>query len=258
MRIMVLLRPRASGQAFVLKRLMKIRMTSVAVSLSSLAVIAAVACTATAEVQTGPRLKCSTEIFDFGYVPQGATVSHTYWLRNTGTETAIIKQLKPNCGCTEVPPTDSTIAVGDSLPVEILFGSRNISGKVEKFTRIVSNAEGRVPALTFRSRVFKAGENPAPVVAEPAIVQTGGANEASFTLKNLGKSAISAQLVDSPPGFIKLSFNELSLAPDESKEVRFEIIPQKGKSDYTKSITLELNDSAKSRITIPITNIQKE
>lgn len=206
----------------------------------------------------GPRIKCTPEVFDFGYVPQDATVSHTYWLKNTGTETAVITQIKPNCGCTRVPPSDSTIAVGDSLAIELLFASRNMSGKVEKFTRIVSNAEGRVPALTFKGRVFKAAEDHGPITAIPAIIEIAGSTAPKLSLKNTSKSSLTVQVVDLPPGLIQLNWNELTLGPDETKEVSLALLPQENQVEITKSITLESNDSERSRLTVPITNVKKE
>lgn len=209
-------------------------------------------------VSTGPRLKCSTENFNYGFVPKGATVSHTYWVRNTGTETAIIKQLKPNCGCTQVPPTDSSIAPGDSLPVEVLFGSRNMSGKVEKFTRIVSNAQGRVPALTFVAMVKAAEEIPGPAIAVPAIVELNDSWNGATTVKNKTKSAVTLTVVDAPPGLIRLTANEITLGPEESKEIAFEFEPQKSDSEFTKSVTIEANDANRTRLTIPITMVRRE
>jgi hypothetical protein len=210
------------------------------------------------DVADGPRIKCATEIFDYGYVPQNVIVSHTFWLRNTGTEQVKISQIKPNCGCTQIPPTDSTIAVGDSLPVEVLFGSRVMSGKVEKFTRIISNAEGRVPALTFRARVLKKGENPGAFSVTPLVLEMGQATEAKIALKNTGNVPLKVAVVDLPHSLILLDTKEMSLEPDESKEIGFSLIAQTTQKDYTKSITLEANDPARTRITVAITNVQKE
>lgn len=203
-------------------------------------------------------MKCSQEVFDFGYVPQDATVSHTYWLKNTGTAEVVITEIKPNCGCTRIPPSDSSIAVGDSLPIEMVFASRNMSGKVEKFTRIGSNAEGRVPALTFQANVIKAAGEHGPITATPEILKLTGASAPKFSLRNTTKSAVSVRVVDAPAGLIQLDWNELTLAPDESKELSFALLPQEKPTEFTKSITLEVNDSGHTRLTIPITNIQKE
>lgn len=223
-----------------------------------MAISATVAEASAQDAPTGPRIRTATEIFDFGLVPQDAVVSHTYWLHNPGTEAAIIRQIKPNCGCTEIPPTDSTLAVGDSLPVEILFGTRNMTGKVEKFTRIMSNAEGRVPALTFKGVVYKKGEIPGIIAVTPEVVNTGVGTQGKFVVRNTGKSALTVRVVAPVSADIRLDTNEMSLGPDESKEVGVEFTLKAGQKDFKKSITLEANDSAKTRITVPITNVQKE
>lgn len=231
---------------------------SVGVAVSLCLTVFVISAAIAQERPTSPRIKVDPEVFDFGYVPQNATVSHTYWLRNTGTERVEIKQLRPNCGCTQVPPTDSLIAVGDSLPVEMLFGSRNISGKVEKFTRIVSNAAGRVPVLTFQAKVLKPDESPGPLVATPSIVRMTTSNTTKVAIRNTGKTTVKASVVDLPPNFIQLDVNELSLAPDETKELTISLVPQEQPGEFSKSITLEAGDAVKTRITIPITNIQRE
>lgn len=207
---------------------------------------------------SGPRIKCAQEVFNFGYVPQDATVSHTYWLKNAGTEEVIITEIKPNCGCTRIPPSDSSIAVGDSLPIEMVFASRNMSGKVEKFTRIGSNAAGRVPALTFQASVFKTTEDHGPITAVPAVIELTEAGAAKFNLKNSAKTTVTVQVVDVPAEIIRLDWNELSLAPDESRDLSFELLPQEKPTEFSKSITLEVNDPEHTRLTIPITNVKKE
>lgn len=224
----------------------------------AVAIVATARPTCGQTTSSGPRVKCSQEVFNFGYVPQDATVSHTYWLKNTGTEEVVIKEIKPNCGCTRIPPSDSSIAVGDSLPIEMVFASRNMSGKVEKFTRIGSNAAGRVPALTFQANVFKATEEHGPITAIPAVIQLTEASTAKFALKNAAKTTVTVQVVDAPIGIIRLDWNELTLAPDESRELSLELLPQEKPTEFSKSITLEVNDPGHTRLTIPITNVKKE
>ncbi len=206
----------------------------------------------------GPRIKCATEIFDFGFMPQNVIVSHTFWLRNTGTEMVKISQIKPNCGCTQIPPIDSTIAAGDSLPVEVLFGSRSMFGKVEKFTRIMSNAEGRVPALTFRAHVLKTDEKSESFAVSPTALTMGGATESKVAVKNTSKTPLKISVVDLPSSLIRLDTKEMSLEPDESKEISLTLVAQTTLQDYTKSITLEADNPERTRITIPLSNVKKE
>ncbi|MDD5427512.1 MAG: hypothetical protein PHN52_13630 [candidate division Zixibacteria bacterium] len=43
----------------------------------------------------GPQLTFGDTLFDFGYTPQNATVSHTFWLYSTGTEPVEIHRVIP-------------------------------------------------------------------------------------------------------------------------------------------------------------------
>jgi hypothetical protein len=133
-----------------------------------------------------------------------------------------------------------------------------MSGKVEKFTRIVSNAEGRVPALTFKGRVFKASEEHGPITATPAIVEVMGSSVPKLSLKNTSNSVLTIQVVDFPSELIQLDWNELTIGPDETKEVNLTLIPQESQIEFTKSITIEANNPERTRLTIPITNVKKE
>jgi len=41
------------------------------------------------------RIQVSAEEFDFGRVPQGASISHIFWLKNIGEDTLRITDVKP-------------------------------------------------------------------------------------------------------------------------------------------------------------------
>ena len=227
----------------------------------ALLVLAAVACSGPADSQPpkatdGPRLKADVEVFDFGFVPQDAIVSHTFWLKNSGTAPAHIDKLVPNCGCTQVPPTDSIVKVGDSLPVEILFGTRGMLGPVEKFVRIMSNAVGRVPALTIRATAVKAGELPPGATITPAHVRIGkgsSAHEATVSIENTGKGKLAFHTVEAPEPWIRVNPKEFALSPGEKTAVQVKV--QRGTGDkFTKSITWEASGDSLARFTLPISD----
>lgn len=231
--------------------------TDIAMFFGMAALLAAAPACSQTPSSGGPRLKADAEVFDFGYVPQNAIVAHTYWLRNTGTDRVEITKLQPNCGCTTAPLTDSLVEVGDSVPVEILFGSRNMTGKVEKFTRIISNATGRVPALTFKSHVLKPDE-PTPVFSvSPAIVDLAVKTEARVAAKNVSNEPVSLRVVNAPGPHIRLDVKEISLQPEESKEIGL-TLSASAPDSLSQSITLEASDPAKTRITVPITRVKRE
>lgn len=42
-----------------------------------------------------PRIAVSAESFDFGRVPQGASISHVFWIKNIGEDTLRITDIRP-------------------------------------------------------------------------------------------------------------------------------------------------------------------
>jgi hypothetical protein len=207
---------------------------------------------------TGPRIRVEGEIFDFGYVPQQAYVSHTFWLKNPGTETVRIQRLAPNCGCTTAPLTDSVIAIGDSIPVQITFGSRSMIGQVEKHTRIFSNAAGRVPALSFRANVATDTASDPPLRVRPWAVMVDPADQPSsgdwsvpVALENNGKTAVEVRAIDFPPRDFSLSETKIALRPGEVHPVTITLAPLP-EGSLGKSVTFELSIPAGVRLTVPI------
>lgn len=71
---------------------------------SALAMLALMTLSAQAQIQqsTGnvpaaqqPRLEVPEVAFNFGFVPQGASISHTFWLRSVGGDTLRITDVRP-------------------------------------------------------------------------------------------------------------------------------------------------------------------
>lgn len=227
-----------------------------ALLIAAVAVCASPALTQPPKPAQGPRLKADVEIFDFGFVPQDAIVSHTFWLKNTGTAPAHIDKLIPNCGCTQVPPTDSIVAVGDSLPVEVLFGTRGMLGHVEKFVRIMSNAVGRVPALTIHATSVKTGELPPGATISPAHLRIGkvpAAQETKVTVQNTGKTKLAFHTIESPEPWIRLNPKEFALDPGQKTELQIQV-NRGDREKFTKSVTWEAVGDSLARFTLPISD----
>ncbi len=49
----------------------------------------------TGGVDAAPRMTISDSLFDFGYVPQNAKVSHVFWLYSTGDDTLKVIKVSP-------------------------------------------------------------------------------------------------------------------------------------------------------------------
>jgi hypothetical protein len=63
------------------------------VALTAISVRAQEGATPAATAQ--PKLEVPEVSFNFGYVPQGASISHTFWLRNVGGDTLRITDVRP-------------------------------------------------------------------------------------------------------------------------------------------------------------------
>jgi len=63
--------------------------------MSSVFCTAALALLWAGSAHSAPRLTMPETIFDFGYVPQNATVSHYFWLYSTGDDTLKILSVRP-------------------------------------------------------------------------------------------------------------------------------------------------------------------
>lgn len=50
---------------------------------------------ATPAATAQPKLEVPEVSFNFGFVPQGASIAHTFWLRNVGGDTLRITDVRP-------------------------------------------------------------------------------------------------------------------------------------------------------------------
>ena len=90
--------------------------------------------------------------FDFGSVPEGEKVSHTYNFTNTGNEPLILSNAKGSCGCTVPKWPKEPIAPGESGEIVVEFNSKNKKGKRNQKVTITANTD---PAQTF---IYLTGE----------------------------------------------------------------------------------------------------
>lgn len=95
-----------------------------------------------------PELAVQQGTFDFGTIPQGKKVQHSFKIRNSGDEPLNIEKLEAACGCTAVKPSSSVIKPGQSARIDVVFDSATFGGKVVKTVTMTTNA-GRTPTYTF-------------------------------------------------------------------------------------------------------------
>ncbi|MEW5875679.1 MAG: DUF1573 domain-containing protein [Candidatus Zixiibacteriota bacterium] len=208
----------------------------------------------------GPRVGVNGETFDFGEVPQKATVSHVFWLKNVGDEVLVIEKMVPNCGCTQAPLETNKANPGDSIRVEMIFASGYFDGVVTKFTQVVSNSTGRAPALTFTATVVPDSLRSGSLRAEPPLVDldrdrpvlVDSVWTSRVALRNHGSEPVQLSLLDSPDRDVTVEMTGQSLAPGDSHELIFRFPRDLQDRVFAKSVTLEVTGSQSSRLTVPV------
>ncbi len=203
-----------------------------------------------------PKLTVPETEFDFGYVPQHAMVSHTYWLHSTGTETLKIVNVKPGCGCTKAPLQKSELAVGDSTDLEVIFSTKTFRGRQSKRTSITTNAELDPQQIKFTADVVVNPDEMYPIKISPYkfdISQFGEKERTNleFNITNVSEDDLKIELIDIDTKMFKIKLPD-NIKAGQSEKGTIEISDQYVDGEFEKSLTIELNDNDKSRFTIPI------
>jgi hypothetical protein len=77
----------------------------------------------------------SSTTHDFGEIPQGIPVRHTFHFRNRGEAPLIIDNVRPSCGCTTPEWPDSPVPVDSTASITVEFNA-NMPGYFNKLVKV--------------------------------------------------------------------------------------------------------------------------
>ncbi len=207
--------------------------------------------------QLGSKALVVEPTFNFGYIPQQAKVSHTYWVSNLGTDTLRIFNVRPGCGCTKAPQTTFAAAPDDSLPIELVFDTGRRSRDQLKSTKVTCNDPGKSQFdLQLSAYVYTEKDTTQPIaITENNVLKLttddlGKAVPVRFT--NESKEPLSVTLVDYPSELVSITTPSAPVAPGKSGEIRVKVNSKLDRNNYQKSFTFEVSDKAKTRYSVPI------
>jgi hypothetical protein len=199
-------------------------------------------------------MKVPVENFDFGYAPKNVSISHRFWLYSTGTDTLKITNVKPGCGCTKAPLEKSIVAPGDSTMVELIFNTRNYSGKMSKSATITTNTLQATNQVSFSTAILSGKDTTLPVAFTPDIISIHRvANKApdKFTVSIQNNSA--GDIIPVLDGCPRDLFDvKLPKKIKAGKTAEAEIMINKAALAFEKSFTIQLDDAKATRFTIPV------
>jgi hypothetical protein len=207
--------------------------------------------------QRGPHILVVDPKFDYGFVPDSARVSHTFWVNNLGTDSLKIFQVKVTCGCTQATVSQGVIAVNDSMPIEILFDSANRLHKQTRTTTIVCNDPTNSKCeVTFQCFVHDPGETfgPASIIKNRRLRLTTADQGKTIpvTVKNISREPLSVKLIDYPSELVTVEVPAEPVPAGGKADILVSVRKDLVKQNFLKSFTVEMSDADKSRYTIPI------
>jgi hypothetical protein len=103
-------------------------------------VLAGILALCASSLYTQPKIKVLPEpMFDIGDYYQGQKAEHLLTVKNVGTDTLKIADVKAQCGCTATMMAEKVLAPGQEGKLSITFDTHSYTGKVTKQVWITSN-----------------------------------------------------------------------------------------------------------------------
>ncbi len=205
----------------------------------------------------GAKLDISSTTFDFGIIPQVGKVSHTYYMKSTGTDSLRILGIKPGCGCTKAPLEKEVVAPGDSTGVELIFtSSEAYRGKTQKSATVTCNDDERGSFLLRFSAQFNTYPDSArPLQLAPwslSFAEAEKVKEQAVVVTNVSDQPLTLKLVGLPLGFLKVTLPAAPIAPNGTATIKAQIDPACKSAAFEKSFTIECSDLQTTRFTVPV------
>lgn len=190
--------------------------------------------------------------FDFGFMPNQAEVTHTFWLTNHSNDSIRVASIRPGCGCLSAPLPEQPVAPQDSVALPITFHSGRFRDYIEKTTRVTTrnldSTSAKVTLLTITG--FVAPDSVlarlVPLSFEPLRMQLEtGSLESSHILKPARLDHFCDYLIkEVPRGMILEELGAGSVRAFQFSRPPDSLLPA--------SVTIHVDCDSSYNITIPI------
>jgi len=210
-------------------------------------------------VSAAPDISFSETSFNFGKAPQRAAVSHTFWIKSTGTDTLVIEKVIPGCGCTKAPLKDSVLAPGDSTSLEIIFETKSFRGFVAKKPYLETNISDEKIYLRIDAELFPKPESITPISFEPFKLDVSQYTEkprskAKFHLVNKSDKDYEITMIDDANKAFDIKLPK-KIKAGETIEGMITVHKDMLDKEFNSSFTIQINDDFQTRVSLPIRRI---
>lgn len=157
--------------------------------------------------------------FDFGTVPQGTIVEHTFLLRNTGKLPIEIRQIHPACGCTTAALGSTSLGSGATALLKVKFDTTGFEGYKVKGVKIYTNSTERPnTTVSLQGKVKLDVEIDPPRVYFGRVVR-GSSKEKKVTLLSEKDSAIKILDISPRSDQIQLDIEDVTIGERTGKKI---------------------------------------
>ncbi len=176
-----------------------------------------------------PKLKVLPEqAFDMGDFYQGQKAEHVLTIRNVGTDTLKIAEVKAQCGCTATMMTEKVLAPKQEGKLSITFDTHAYTGKVTKQVYVTSN-DTSAPKTTIQ---FTANVTQVLNVSPSYLMFNDSKVDSTYTklvtISNPSqKQAIKILSVDTKSDALKATLMKNQLMPGEQTQLQAVFHPSK-------------------------------
>jgi hypothetical protein len=165
---------------------------------------------------------------DMGNVYAGESVQKIAVIRNTGSDTLRISDVKAQCGCTATLMSEKVLAPNDTGKLSITFNTAGQNGHRSKQVYVMSNDPANPKlTITFSAEVMSVLEiNPKVLTIEKARMDSSYTRV--ITIANPSQTeAVNILSVKGDIPDIKVSLMKNKLAPGESTQLQVTVTPTK-------------------------------
>ena len=194
--------------------------------------------------------------FDFGVVPQNATLAHQVWLHAGPDDTLLLIDIKTGCGCLSAPWEKTRIAPKDSLRLVFYWQTRGSEGQ-KTVSAYVFVEPGPYPLeAKLTGKIVTQSDPEASLHLQPWRVDfrdgSGDKMDEIVTLSNKSPDELILTLAEIGPG-IEVKMPE-SIRAGGSVELHVRRTDAGGNSLLETSFTLEAtgNSGPKQRVSVPV------
>ena len=201
--------------------------------------------------KASPQIFSNEQTFDFNDIKRDEILKHDFYVKNIGTQTLKIKDVKSSCECTVVQPVKKNIEPGDSVKVTAEFSTVDKIGPQRHHIYILSN-DPKNPEyrLTLLGNVVltKAEKESLPSIVIPYTVydfgdvKQGKVLKHTIEIKNVGKSLLRIKKVKTGCSYLKLSLKKKTVKHKETAKLNLKFNTKGLSGKQSCVITIRSND----------------